>query len=348
VRNRAEGSGSAVAIAGLAEGLRLLDHSVTFLHPRVVFPSRDFTRLWYNLTLRPRVASVVGEFDVIVGFDYDGWALNRIPGCRFVVALKGVAADERRFETGWARTKFGLWSYLEKKNAASADRVFVTSEYSKQKVLESYGLRNDLVRIAPEAIGPDIAAHGSGESKRVRSKKPPTILSVARQYRRKDSATLIRAIPGLVAAIPDIRVRIVGDGPELAKTRRLAARLGVVDRVSFLSSLDTVDALRTEYERASVFCLPSLQEGFGIVFLEAMSHGLPIVAATTGAVPEVAPHGETSLLVPPGDPASLTHALIRVLTDSNLAGQLGSAGIQRASKYDWSTAARAFLAGLEG
>jgi glycosyltransferase involved in cell wall biosynthesis len=120
----------------------------------------------------------------------------------------------------------------------------------------------------------------------------------------------------------------------------------VEDRVSFLGSLDSVSTLRGEYASASVFCLPSLQEGFGIVLLEAMSHGLPIAATHCGAIPEVAPHGETSLLVPPRDPDALAHALVRILTDSNLAAQLGTAGKQRVRRYGWSAAARAFVEGL--
>ena len=346
MRNRAEGSGSAVAIAGLAEGLRLLDHSVTFLHPRVVFPSQDFTRLWYNLTLRPRVASVVGKFDVIVGFDYDGWALKQIPDCRFVVALKGVAADERRFETGWSRARFALWSKLERKNARSAERVFVTSEYCRRKALEAYGLHHERIRIAPEGIDSEMAAAVPGAFPLSMPPNTQTVLSVARQYRRKDTATLIRAIPKLLESCPKARLRIIGDGPELARTRQLARRIGVLDYVSFLGSLDSVSALRDEYANASVFCLPSLQEGFGIVFLEAMAHGLPIVAVAAGAVPEVAPHGEISLLVPPGDPKALAQALTRMLTDSSLANQFGKAGKLRARQYGWSSVAHAFIGGL--
>lgn len=346
MRNRAEGSGSAVAITGLAGGLRSLGHSVDFLHPRYVFRSLDVTRLVYNLTLKPRVESVADRFDVVVGFDYDGWALSPDPAIRFVVALKGVAADERRFEVGWSRLRFALWAYLEKRNARSADRVFVTSEYSERRAIEAYDLRPELVRLSPEGIDRDIAAGGPDESSSLIPCRDPIILSVARQYRRKDTATLIRAVPALLAAIPDVGIRIVGDGPELARTRRLAERLGVEDRVSFLGSLDSVSTLRNEYASASVFCLPSLQEGFGIVLLEAMSHGLPIVATHCGAIPEVAPHGETSLLVPPRDPDALAHALVRILTDSNLAAQLGTAGKQRVCRYGWSAAARAFVEGL--
>ncbi|MDH3298339.1 MAG: glycosyltransferase family 4 protein [Gemmatimonadota bacterium] len=341
VSNRAEGSGSAVAIAGLAAGLRSLGHRVEVLRPRRVYRSLDATRLLYNLTLRNRLADLERAYDVVVGFDYDGWALHGEAGALYAVALKGVAADERRFETGWYRLKFTLWSALEGRNARSADRVFVTSEYSRKQAVAAYALCTDRVRLAPEGTDPAVAAgDGSG------GPEAPTVLSVARQYRRKDTASLIRAVPGLLAAVPRVRVRIVGDGPELRRIRRLVGSLGLEDAVSLLGALQSVDALRREYERASVFCLPSLQEGFGIVFLEAMSHGLPIVAAAAGAVPEVAPHGETSLLVPPGDCEALTRALTRILTEPGLAGRLGRAGRERAARYDWTSAARAFVHGI--
>jgi len=346
LRNRAEGSGSAVAISGLANGLRSLDHRVDFLYPQHSFRSLDATRLFYNLTLKSRVLTVADKYDVIVGFDYDGWALPNIPDVRFVVALKGIAADERRFESGCTGLRIGMWSKLEKKNTRSAELVFVTSEYCRRTAIAAYGIHPDLVRLAPEGIDPDIEAREPGEPIAVGTADNPTILSVARQYRRKDSATLIRAIARMVATIPDVRLRIVGNGPELPRTRRLARRLGVLDHVSFLGSLDSVSELRNEYARATVFCLPSLQEGFGIAFLEAMSHGLPIVAASAGAVPEVAPHDETSLLVSPRNPDALAQALIRILVDSNLAERLGRSGRLRARGYGWSSSARAFVDGL--
>ncbi len=346
MRNRADGSGSTVAIAGLASGLRSLGHSVHVLRPRHTLWSVNATRMSYNLTLRTRVAEVADSYEVVVGFDYDGWALPPLVHSRYVVALKGIAADERRFEAGWSRLRFGVWSALEGRNARSADRVFVTSEYSRRKAIQAYGLRPDRVRLAPEGIDPEIAPDNSAGSRNTGSLPAPIILSVARQYRRKDSTTLLRAMLGVLAAVPGVTMRIVGDGPELARTRRLAAQLGLRHEVNFLGSLDSVPALHDEYARASVFCLPSLQEGFGIVFLEAMSHGLPVVAVAAGAVPEVAPHGETSLLVPPGDHIALTEALVRILTDHDLAARFGDAGKRRARRYGWSSTAHAFLEGL--
>lgn len=344
--SRAEGSGSAVAIAGLASGLRSLGHSVDVLRPRRTYRSMVATRLAYNLTLRRRLASYRGQYDIVVGFDFDGFTSGRSLGVPYVVSLKGVAADERRFETGWNRILFGIWAALEGRNARSAGIVFVTSEYSRRQAMKYYGLDQARLRIVPEAIDESVAGEGSA-GRRPAEAANPTVLSVARQYRRKDTATLLRALPHVLESLPTVRLRIVGGGPEGPALQELADRMGLAGSVEFLDSIDTSEALRLEYERASVFCLPSLQEGFGIVFVEAMSHGLPIVAARAGAVPEVAPHDVTSLLVPPGNESLLAEAILNVLSDPQLASRLGDAGVNRAARYTWPAVAVEFLQGLD-
>jgi glycosyltransferase involved in cell wall biosynthesis len=140
-----------------------------------------------------------------------------------------------------------------------------------------------------------------------------------------------------------VRLRIVGEGPELGRLRALTDQLGLVDSVHFVGSVEGIEALQREYASADVFCLPSLQEGFGIVFLEAMATGLPIVAARSGAAPEVAPHGEVSLLVDPDDDVALAGALERLVADAGLRRNLGEAGARRWRSFDWPIVARRFL-----
>ena len=130
----------------------------------------------------------------------------------------------------------------------------------------------------------------------------------------------------------------------LAELRARAARLGLEGEVTFLGELAGDEEVRQEYRRADLFCLPSRQEGFGIVFLEAMAAGLPIVAADAAAVPEVAPAGEVSLLVPPLDAGALAEALLRLLGDEDLRARLGAAGRVRVRRYAWPEVAGAFLA----
>ena len=347
-----------MAITGLAGGLEALGHSVHHVGP---LPDRvdTFRRIRYNLTLARTGDAELVDSDLIVGFDLDGFAL-RPRGSRYVVCLKGVMADELRFERGWPRLRFRLLSRLEAANARSADVVMVTSEYSRGIAIEAYGLDPARVRIVPEGI--DLARWSAGAAATDEPAAPgpaledgstrppsadaagPVILSVARQYRRKNTSALLRAMPTILAAVPNARLRIVGGGPELPRLEHERLALGLAGSVVITGEVPDTDAVRDEYRAADVFCLPSLQEGFGIAFLEAMASGLPIVACRSAAVPEVIPDGEAGLLVPPDDPKALARALIRLLKDPPLRRRMGEAGGRRARQHAWEEVARRFVA----
>ena len=126
--------------------------------------------------------------------------------------------------------------------------------------------------------------------------------------------------------MPEARLAILGSGPLEAETRALTAELGLAEVVVLPGRTDIRDWL----ERADVFVHSSRWEGFGIVLLEAMLAGLPIVATRVSAVPEVVVDGETGLLVEAGDYAGLATHLESLLTDPERAASLGEAGRQRA------------------
>jgi glycosyltransferase involved in cell wall biosynthesis len=337
--DRARGSGSAVAIAGLAGGLRSLGHRVTILRPRFHFLTADLTRIAANVDLRFRVRRLPAH--LIVGFDLDGCFLAG-SSASYVVSLKGVMADELRYESGWNRIRFRFLSRLERRNARRADRVIVTSEHSRRVATAAYGLDPERLGVVPEGI--DLESWSARSPEPPRTGGSPSIVSVARQYRRKNTAVLIRAMAIARQSIPDVRLRIVGDGPELQRLRALVRSLNLGDTVAFVGSVGGIHEIRSELFRADVFCLPSLQEGFGIVFLEAMAAGLPIVAANCAAVPETAPHGEVSLLVQPHDVEGLADALVRLLKDEALRARLAAAGAVRWRRFAWREVAAQFLA----
>jgi glycosyltransferase involved in cell wall biosynthesis len=154
----------------------------------------------------------------------------------------------------------------------------------------------------------------------------PLAVAVGRLIEQKDHATLLRGFALVRAALPQARLAILGSGPLEAETRQLAAELGLEDAVTLPGRTDIRDWL----ERADVFVHTSRWEGFGIVLLEAMLAGLPVVATRVSAVPEVVAEGETGLLVDPGDHTSLAAALGGLLADDARATALGEAGQRRA------------------
>jgi phosphatidylinositol alpha-1,6-mannosyltransferase len=337
-----EGSGTFVAIDGLVRGLRNHGHhvSVRSLRWRTTFHTLD--RWLFNLhaALAPPTA------DVVVGIDLDGflWARRRRRQTAFVVALKGIIADELRNERGWVRRLLTVQARWEQRNCARADRVVVPSQYSAAIARELYDVPAARLTVIPEPI--DLAAWRQLFAHVAQPPADrPTVLCVARLYPRKRVEDLLEAARILRQRIPDVQVRIVGRGPEWTRLQGLHRQLDLRDAVVFLGEVPRV-TLAVEYARAHCFCLPSVQEGFGLVFLEAMAAGLPVVACRAAAVPEVVVDRGTGLLVEPRRPAEVAGALERVFFDQGLRKALGEEGRRRVDDFDLDRVAARFLEAL--
>lgn len=141
----------------------------------------------------------------------------------------------------------------------------------------------------------------------------------------------------------DVDLILAGDGPENSALKEQARNLGVSDRVVFAGRSDraTTAAL---FAGCELFVLPSRHEPFGIVNLEAMASGKPVVATRTGGVPEIVVHGVTGWLVPPEDPCSLAAGIAHVLGDEALRRTLAQQGKELATEHDWTKLADAYEA----
>ncbi len=297
----------------------------------------DLARLAYNLALPRRLRSA--DFDLIVGFDLDGCFIGPEAAARYVVALKGILADEASHERGLTRLRLHGLSVLERRNARHAERVLVTSEYCRTVAGAAYGIPDERIAVVPEGLDTEFWRRGPRRA----TDRPRSILNVARQYPRKNTRTLLRALALVRERWPDVSLRVVGGGPELPALRALARELGLDDRVRFLGELPSRHELRDEYARAEIFCMPSLQEGFGIAFLEAMAMGLPVVAAAAAAVPEVVPE-RAGILVNGRDPRAVAAAIIQLLGDPARRTRMGHVGREVAAGLAWPRVAKRFLA----
>jgi glycosyltransferase involved in cell wall biosynthesis len=136
---------------------------------------------------------------------------------------------------------------------------------------------------------------------------------------------VIRALPALVANHPQLKYVVIGDGEDRVRLEELAQSAGVGAHVSFLGHVPE-ETLKEEFSRCTVFVMPSAKEGFGMVFVEAMAYGKPVVAARAAGATEVVEHGRTGMLVEYGDVAGLTTALDELLGNPELRRRLGEAG----------------------
>jgi glycosyltransferase involved in cell wall biosynthesis len=340
IQTIAEGSGTAAGIGGLRSALEARGHRVARLAPPTERP-RNLTarRLLFNLYLPALLRTL--RYDLVIGFDIDGWRWSGARhGSPYLASIKGVIAEEMQHEGGRVRALFEVLSRLEGANARSADAVLTTSAYCRAAIERHYGIDPARVRLVPEGI--DLARWRRVAADEPRSSDGATILCVARQYPRKHVADLLRALPAVRRAVPRARAVIAGDGPEHAALLALASQLRLGDAVSFTGALPD-DELARLYRHADVFCLPSVQEGFGIVFLEAMACGLPVVATGAAAIPEVVPQRQAGLLVPPGDAAALADALVELLSDAPMRAAYGAAGQAHVEQFDWDRVAGRFL-----
>lgn len=220
------------------------------------------------------------------------------------------------------------WRAREERVYRAAATIFSMSAFAARSLVLDYGVDADRVRVV--GAGPNVApvapvARGTP--------RELAILFVGRSFAPKGGPDLLEAFRRVRRADRRAELWIVSqDAPE-----RLPE--GAV----FHGALGP-DALAALYARASVFALPTLREAFGLVFLEAMAFGLPVVGTAVEAIPEIVVQGETGLLVPPRDPAALADACAALLADPARARRLGEAGRARvAQHFGWHRAAARML-----
>src|SRR5262249_46291934 len=147
---------------------------------------------------------------------------------------------------------------------------------------------------------------------------------------------LLEALAKVRTERDDAELVIIGKPKEKSRIPGVIERLGLTHAVRFVSGVST-ERIVELYAEAEVAAVPSLYEGFSLPAVEAMACGVPVVATTGGAIPEVVgTDGETGLLVRPGDPDALAQGLLRTLDDADLRARIGAAGRERAlANFTW-------------
>lgn len=154
--------------------------------------------------------------------------------------------------------------------------------------------------------------------------------TVGHLSRRRNVALLLQAFSRLRRRMPEVRLLVVGEGPQTRTLHKLAGSLEVVEEVTFAGAFDD---LRAVYAVLDVFVLASDHEVSGRALLDAMAAGVPVVCTASAGVLGLARHGESSLVVPPRDAQTLADSVARVLQDAELAGAIAGGGLAVAQRH---------------
>lgn len=218
-----------------------------------------------------------------------------------------------------------------------ADVVLAPSADTAENVAEQ-NVKRERVRVLPWALDPDFELLPAPDA--TQPKLPQgypegrVILTVGRwlaKERFKGMDTLITTLPRLLTRWPELQILAVGEGDDRTWLEDLAEQRGIRRHVHFLTGLSYED-LSACYSACEMFALPSRGEGFGLVYLEAMARGKPVIGGAHGGAPEVIEDGVTGYLVPHGDAAQLASSIEALLSDPALAQKMGARGRQRVDK----------------
>jgi glycosyltransferase involved in cell wall biosynthesis len=173
----------------------------------------------------------------------------------------------------------------------------------------------------------------------------PTLVFAGRLAEKKGVADLLTAMPQVLLRIPETRLLIAGDGPLRQQLVTIAKQLNIIASVDFLGRQTPAD-MPAIYRRARLAVLPFRiasdgdQEGLGLVAVEAMGCGLPVIVGDVPAIHDVVTHSDTGWIVPPGAPDVLADAIVHLLQNRDLASQIGNAARRHViANFDWSVSA---------
>ncbi|MBV8844324.1 MAG: glycosyltransferase family 4 protein [Bryobacterales bacterium] len=209
--------------------------------------------------------------------------------------------------------------------AQKSDLIIAVSEFTAHQVEELLRVERSRIRVIPHGV------HVPNASSTPRQK---LVLTVGAIQKRKNIARLVQAFERMP---PGWRLAVAGStegfgAAEELRSIELSSRRADIDTLGYVTSIE----LESLYNRASIFAFPSLDEGFGMPVLDAMAHGIPVVASNRSAIPEVA--GDAAVLVDPLNTDQLGEALCSIAGDSKLQQSLAQRGRERATRFPWAAA----------
>jgi len=358
-----ETGGIAYVVGHVAQHLQDRGHTVYFLHPAATSRLRPKRTKWdfpgFELNLRPHVdpnrsirsrlafaikavptlvslLALLAKYRIdVVNVHYPSSAFSYFALCRLVSGIKLVVSihgtDILPSPALPPRVDLPTRRLLN-----AADAVVSPSAGFAAQCLPALGRAASRMKVIHNGV--DLAEFRPVAAPRTAA----TLLTIASLDPWKGIDVLLRAMPVVRQQLPAARLTIAGTGPARGELEALSAALALEDCVEFLGYQDRGNVRRL-LATCSVFVLPSLSEPFGLVVLEALAAGAPVVASKVGGIPEIVEHGVHALLASPGDERALAHAIVLTCTDLELRQRLSTSGLQHVkSRFSWLNTGRAY------
>lgn len=343
---RTSRSGVGTYARGLAEGLSAAGHELALAVSREEAPAESDFRLIPlgtppgNVTMLNRrkraravnraLAEESGRHDLVHFLDAR-WGIA-VEGVRTVGTIHDSYALDW-MAPGYPRARYAdrllrSWHYRwlrghERRTYRGFSLLLANSRHVESAIRDGYGIEADRTRVVRLGLAPDDAEPGS-----VALEGRPAVLFVGTNFTRKGLTELIEACRTLREEHPDLGLSVVGGD---AKVRHFESLPGA-DAVRFLP-LTPPEEVRTMMVAADVFAMPSHVEAWGLVYLEAMRAGVPVVATANGGLSECFEDGRDVLLAPPGDAPALAAVLRGLFEDPDRAKRIGEAGRATAAAF---------------
>ncbi|MBI4640808.1 MAG: GT4 family glycosyltransferase PelF [Candidatus Tectomicrobia bacterium] len=297
---------------------------------RQIDPVKDFLALCHLWRL---IRS--GGYDIIHTHKSKGGFLGRLAAKLAGAPVIIHSPHGHVFEGYFGPAVSRLFLELERVAGRFSDKIVALTE-SERNEYKAWRIGDERrVTVIPNGI--DIATYkrqgGNSQDKRAElgfSGREWIIATVGRLVPIKGHTYLIAALKRVIEKVPEARLWLIGDGPLRKALEEEVEALGMARYVSFLGLRDDVPELLSAID---LFVLPSLNEGFGLVLIEAMVMEKPVVAFEVGGVPDIVIHGEVGLLVPARDVEALATAIISLEQDRALAKKMGQKGAMRVKAY---------------
>jgi glycogen(starch) synthase len=281
------------------------------------------------------------DFDLVHGHDWlVAGACDQLARRFEAPLVTTIHATEYGRHQGWVKDHPQAYIHgVERWITKRSQRVIACSAYMQEQIADIFAVAPGRITVIPNGIDPaDLPQPGAAELARLRAEfaapEERLVLLIGRLVYEKGFQLALEAMPRLIEAVLGTRFLVAGSGTHEEELRKQAKELGLMKHGTFLGWIGD-DVLRSLYGIADLTVVPSIYEPFGLVALEAMASGCPVIVADTGGLREVVPHELAGLRFRPRDPAALAEVAIRVLSDPDLEARLVAEAHEHVRRFDW-------------